>query len=79
MDPGELRQRLRRCTGGVAELAGCGGRRCQQSDYLAAAVAPGLNQGAHGRGFPGAGGRDRELEPRPGGEHGTNQSGLTHI
>ena len=36
------------------------GRR-RQSDYLAAAVAPRPSQGAHGGGFPGASGRDREL------------------
>ena len=40
---------------------------------------PCLSEGAHGGGFPGAGGRDRELKPRPGGAHRTNQIGLTSV
>ena len=76
--PGELRQRVGRYAGGVAELRRRGGGR-GQPDHVAAAVAPRPSQGAHGGGLPGASGRDRELQPRPGGAHGTNQSGLSGI
>jgi hypothetical protein len=76
--PGELSQRFGWCAGGVVELRGCGGGG-GQSDHLAAAVAPRLNQGAHGGGLAGAGRGDRQLQPRPGGAHGTNQSGLSRI
>ena len=76
--PGELRQGFGRGTGGVAELRSRGGRR-GQPDHLAAAVAPRPNQGAHGGGLPGASGGDRELQPRPGGAHGTNQSRLSGV
>ena len=69
--PGEFGQCVGRYAGGVAELRCRGGRR-GQPDHLTAAVAPRPSQGAHSGGLPGAGGSDRQLQPRPGGAHVTN-------
>jgi hypothetical protein len=76
--PGELRQRFCWCPGGVAELRRRRGRP-GQPDHVAAAVGPRLNQRAPGGGFPAPVPGDGQLQPRPGGAHGTNQSGLSGI
>src|SRR5215207_2094568 len=76
--PAELGERFGRYAGVVTELRRRGGRR-RQPDHLPAAVGPRPSQGAHGGGLAGASGRDRELQPRPGGAHGPDQSGLSGI
>jgi hypothetical protein len=76
--PGELGQRFGSGAGVVAELRRCCGG-WGEADHLPAAVGPGLNQGAHGRGLPCACRGDGQLQSRPGGGHGTNQGGLPGV
>ncbi len=42
-------------------------------------LGPGRGQGPHGGGLPGAGGRDRQLQPGPGGGHLADQRGLPGV
>jgi hypothetical protein len=76
--PGEFRQRVGWCARGVAELRRCCGR-WGQPEHLAPAVAPRPSQRAHRGGLASASRGDRELQPRPRGTHGTNQSSLPGI
>ena len=63
---------------GAPELRSCGGRR-GQPDHLAAAVTPRRAWTRIAVVFPALAGGNRELEPRAGGAHGTNQSGLSRV
>jgi hypothetical protein len=63
------------CSARTAAAAAEGG----QAVHLTAVLGPGEGEGAHGGGFPGAGGGDRELQPRRRGAHLPNQGGLPHI
>ena len=58
--PGEFGQSVGTNAGLFSEDVG-GGRGRGEAEHLPAVFGPGQGQGAHGRGLPCAGGRDREL------------------
>ena len=62
----------------VAELRG-GGRGRREPDHGAAGFGPGGGEGLHRGGFAGAGGRDRQLQPRPRGGHLADQRDLPGV
>jgi hypothetical protein len=70
--PGEFCECVGADAGLLAQNSGCGRGR-GEADHLAAVLGPGECEGAHGGGFPGAGGGDRELQPSRGGAHLADQ------
>jgi hypothetical protein len=75
--PSELGQRFGWCAGGVAELRCCGGGRASPTTW------PSLSVHALARVrmavVSGASRGNGQVQPRPGGAHGTNQSGLSRV
>ena len=76
--PGEFGEGVGVAADLVAELRRGGGGG-GEPDHLTAAAGPGGGQGVEGGGFPGAGRRDRQLQPGPGGGHGSHQPDLPGV
>ena len=76
--PGELGKGVGTNAGFFAQDGGRGRRR-GEADDLAAVLGPGQGEGAHRGGLPGAGRRNRQLHPCPGGAHLPDQSCLSGV
>ena len=76
--PGEFGEGVGGAADLIAQLGG-GGRRRREPDHSAAGFGPGGGEGLHRGGFAGAGGRDRQLQPRPRGGHLADQRGLPGV
>ncbi len=61
-----------------AKNSGCGRGR-GEAEHLAAVFGPGHGEGTHGGGLPGAGRRDRQLQPCTRGAHLPDQRSLPSI